>query len=72
MCIRDRATVPRLRLIGEATLPHRMDFQGTTVGGLSGIDYDPASGLYVLISDDRSILSPARAYTCLLYTSRCV
>ena len=58
-----RATVPRLRLIGEATLPHRMDFQGTTVGGLSGIDYDPASGLYVLISDDRSILSPARAYT---------
>ena len=40
-----------------------MDFQGTTVGGLSGIDYDPASGLYVLISDDRSILSPARAYT---------
>ena len=58
-----RATVQRLRLIGEATLPHRMDFQGTTVGGLSGIDYDPASGLYVLISDDRSILSPARAYT---------
>ena len=54
---------PRLRLIGEATLPHRMDFQGTTVGGLSGIDYDPATGLYVLISDDRSIISPARAYT---------
>ena len=57
------ATSPRLRLIGETTLPHRMDFQGTTVGGLSGIDYDPATGLYVLISDDRSILSPARAYT---------
>jgi len=57
------ASTPRLRLIGETTLPHAMDFQGTTVGGLSGIDYDPATGLYVLISDDRSILSPARAYT---------
>jgi hypothetical protein len=42
----------RLRLIGEARLPNRMDFQRTTVGGLSGIDYDPASGLYYLISDD--------------------
>ena len=54
---------PRLRLIGEATLPHRLDFQGTVVGGLSGIDYDPASGLYVLVSDDRSQLNPARFYT---------
>ena len=57
------ATTPRLRLIGETTLAHHLSFQGTTVGGLSGIDYDPATGLYVLISDDRSIRSPARAYT---------
>ena len=57
------SNTPRLRLIGEATLPHRMDFQGTVVGGLSGIDYDPASGLYVLVSDDRSQLNPARFYT---------
>lgn len=26
------SNTPRLRLIGEATLPHRMDFQGTVVG----------------------------------------
>ena len=52
-----------LRLIGEARLPHRLQFQGTTVGGLSGIDYDPASGLYYLISDDGSSFNPARFYT---------
>lgn len=64
-----RATVPapggpsRLRLLGETILPHRMDFRGTTVGGLSGLDHDPASGLWVALSDDRSELQPARFYT---------
>lgn len=53
----------RLRLIGEARLPHRLQFQGSTVGGLSGIDYDPATGLYYLISDDGSHFNPARFYT---------
>lgn len=54
---------PRLRLIGEARLPHRLQFQGTTVGGLSGVDYDAASGLYYLLSDDGSNINPARFYT---------
>lgn len=54
---------PRLRLIGEARLPHRLQFQGSTVGGLSGVDYDAASGLYYLLSDDGSNISPARFYT---------
>ncbi len=54
---------PRLRLIGEARLPHRLQFLGTTVGGLSGIDYDEASGLYYLLSDDGSAINPARFYT---------
>jgi hypothetical protein len=53
----------RLRLLGEATLPHRMEFKGTTVGGLSALDHDPASGLWVALSDDRSELQPARFYT---------
>lgn len=51
---------PALRLIGEATLPHRLDFKGTAVGGLSGLDYDPARDLWIAISDDRR---NARAYT---------
>jgi len=53
----------RVRLIGEARLPHRLQFQGTTVGGLSGIDHDPLTGLYYLISDDGSSFNPARFYT---------
>lgn len=54
--------LPRLRLIGEQRLPHRLAFRNTTVGGLSAIDYDPATGLYDLLSDDRSDLQPARLY----------
>lgn len=44
---------PGLRLIGEATLPWRTQFHATTVGGLSGLDYDPSQDLWVAISDDR-------------------
>ncbi len=51
-----------LRLLGEATLPFGARFGETPVGGLSGIDFDAASGEYLLISDDRSDRAPARAY----------
>lgn len=54
---------PKLTLIGHATLAHRMDYKGTVVGGLSGIDYDAASGTYYLLSDDRSDQNPSRYYT---------
>jgi hypothetical protein len=53
----------RLRLLGEALLPHDLSFRGTTVGGLSAIDHDPATGAWVALSDDRSELQPARFYT---------
>jgi len=52
-----------LRLLGETTLPHRLRVQETTVGGLSAIDFDPLSGTWVALSDDRSELQPARFYT---------
>ena len=54
---------PCLRLIGEAELEQRWLFQGTTVGGLSGIDYDAAHDRYILLSDDRSNMDDARFYT---------
>ena len=54
---------PRLHLLGETTLRHKMEFQGTTVGGLSGLDHDPGTGTWVALSDDRSELQPARFYT---------
>ncbi|MDM0078347.1 esterase-like activity of phytase family protein [Variovorax sp. J2P1-59] len=53
----------RLRLVAEARWPHRPEFRGTTAGGLSGIDYDPKRGEYLLLSDDRSDLAPARLYS---------
>ncbi|WP_086818708.1 esterase-like activity of phytase family protein [Allokutzneria sp. NRRL B-24872] len=53
---------PGVRFLGAQVVPFKLDFQGTSVGGLSGIDYDPRGGEYVLISDDRSYLQPARVY----------
>jgi len=55
-------TISHLRLIGEQRLPYRPAFDGTVVGGLSGIDYDAVHGDWVLISDDRSDHNPARYY----------
>lgn len=51
------------RVIGEAFIPHRLQFQGTTVGGLSAIDYDASRDCWYALSDDRSSLQPARFYT---------
>ncbi|MFJ8659929.1 esterase-like activity of phytase family protein [Streptomyces sp. NPDC093795] len=51
------------RLLGEKIVPHKFDFLGTTVGGLSGVDRDRCTGEYVFISDDRSFLQHARFYT---------
>ncbi|MGV7210797.1 esterase-like activity of phytase family protein [Oxalobacteraceae bacterium A2-2] len=52
-----------LRLIGEQRIAHRQPFEGTLVGGLSGIDYDARSGAWIMASDDRSEHGPARFYT---------
>ena len=57
------ASPSRVRLLGEQIVPLNLPFQGTTVGGLSSIDRDPRTGQYVLISDDRSAVDPARFYT---------
>ncbi|WP_405793725.1 esterase-like activity of phytase family protein [Streptomyces sp. NBC_01506] len=53
----------KARLLGEKIVPYKLAFQDTTVGGLSGIDRNPCTGEYVMISDDRSVLQPARFYT---------
>lgn len=64
-CAWSQATtpVPRLRLIGETRLPHKLQYQNSTVGGLSGIDFDAASGILYLLSDDGGSQSPPRFYT---------
>ena len=57
------AEIGGLRFIGAVTVPNDVAIDGTLVGGLSGIDYDPAADLWYLISDDKSDKSPARFYT---------
>jgi hypothetical protein len=52
-----------LRLLGEYSFPSGLTFQGTTVGGLSGIAYDPQRNVYYAVSDDRGELEPPRFYT---------
>lgn len=49
--------------LGQATFPTGFSFQGTELGGLSGITYDPDRKVYYAISDDRSEVAPARFYT---------
>ncbi|MGZ5189454.1 MAG: esterase-like activity of phytase family protein [Flavisolibacter sp.] len=52
----------KLRFIGKYELPHNMQFSNTTVGGLSGIDYDRKNDVYYLICDDGSRINSARFY----------
>lgn len=40
----------------------KMTFADTRVGGLSAISYDPKTGSYLVLSDDRSEFNPARFY----------
>jgi hypothetical protein len=56
------ATIGGLRFLGATTLPNDDEVDGTLVGGLSGIDYDPASQEWAIISDDKSDHAPARFY----------
>jgi hypothetical protein len=56
-------TITSLRFIGEYIVPYHESFKNTTIGGLSGIDYDRQNDIYYLLSDDRSNINPARFYT---------
>jgi 3-phytase len=64
------AAQPRLQFLGEHELANGLQFDGTTVGGLSAISYDRRSGQYYVISDDRSAIDPARFYTAKLAFSK--
>jgi hypothetical protein len=60
-------SISSLHFIGEYDVPHKLQFKGTTIGGLSAIDYDAERNHYYLISDDRSDINPARFYTARLF-----
>ena len=68
------ATASELALsyLGQQIVATGTAYQGTTVGGLSGIDFDAATGTYFAISDDRSGFNAARFYNLSLDLSRFV
>jgi hypothetical protein len=56
-------SIGQLKLLGHYNVEHNKPFMGSTIGGLSGIDYDAKNDRYFLICDDRSAINPARFYT---------
>lgn len=56
--------------LGQQVLPQGTQFENKPVGGLSSIDYNPATGRYLAISDDRSAFAPARFYELTLDLSK--
>ncbi len=54
------APIPtRLEYIGEALLPSGLQVEGRSVGGLSGMAYQPQSGRFFVVSDEPSNRFPA-------------
>jgi len=58
-----RVSVKGIDFLGQVTFPTATFFEGTQIGGLSGITYDARIDGYYAISDDRSQFAPARFYT---------
>jgi len=56
-------SISQLKFLAEYDVPNGKQFKETTIGGLSGIDYDAPNDIYYIISDDRSAINPARFYT---------
>jgi len=57
-----RTDIHQLKFLDQYVVPFNQQFQNTTIGGLSGIDFDFKKKEYYLISDDRSQKNPVRFY----------
>ena len=58
----DNEITGHLKFLSEYDVGFNKQFNNTTIGGLSGIDYNPVDTSYYIISDDRSEKNPARFY----------
>jgi hypothetical protein len=59
-----------LHYLGQQIVPTSASFRSVPMGGLSSIDYVPATGRYLAICDDRSDRGPARFYELTLDLSK--
>jgi hypothetical protein len=55
--------IKTVHFLGQYVVPYNFPYNNTTVGGLSGIDYNPVDKNYYMISDDRSAVNPSRYYS---------
>jgi 3-phytase len=58
-----QVTVAGYESIGTTSIPTGTQFEGTEIGGLSSITYDPKRDVYYAISDDQGTIDPVRYYT---------
>jgi len=66
-CISSRKSIEtseihQLKFLCQYVVPFNMQIKNTTIGGLSGIDFNQEKNEYYLISDDRSQKNPVRFY----------
>lgn len=54
--------LPSFELVATAELPDGLEVDGAPVGGLSALAYQPSSGVWYALSDDRAEHGPARFY----------
>ena len=59
----NQVSIASYELIGTVNIPTGTQFEGTEIGGLSSITYDPQRGVYYAISDDQGTIDPVRYYT---------
>lgn len=59
----NQVTLASYELIGTTSIPTGTQFEGTEIGGLSSITYDPNRGVYYAISDDQGTIDPVHYYT---------
>lgn len=62
--------IKSIKFLGVYEIPFNLKYKNTTVGGLSGIDYDAKNDQYYLVSDDRSEKNPARFYTAKIFVTQ--
>jgi len=56
------AAAPRVSLLKACETPKGLALQGGGYGGISGVDYDPRSGRWAFISDDKSEHGPSHVF----------
>jgi len=67
--MQNTAEISNIKLLSTYEIPFNLQFKNTTVGGLSGIDYDAKNNVYYFICDDRSEKNAARFYTARIFLS---